>query len=74
MKTINQTDYIEQDSDKLSGKPVFKGTRVPVSYLLEFIEAGDSLDEFFEQYPMSEKGKKNVRGFLKQLRERYSNV
>lgn len=35
----------------LSGTPVFVGTRVPVRALLDYIEAGDSLDDFFEDFP-----------------------
>ena len=35
----------------LSGEPVFRGTRVPFQTLLDYLEAGDTLDEFLEQYP-----------------------
>ena len=35
----------------MSGVPVFTGTRVPVSALLENLEAGVSLDEFIENFP-----------------------
>ena len=35
----------------LSGAPVFKGTRVPVRILFEFLAAGDKLDEFLDAYP-----------------------
>ena len=42
---------IVQDPDVLSGEPVFRGTRVPFQTLLDYLEAGDSLDEFLEQYP-----------------------
>lgn len=35
----------------LSGTPVFTGTRVPVSALLENLEAGVSLDEFIDNFP-----------------------
>jgi len=36
------------DPDILGGTPVFVGTRVPVSTLLEYLAAGDPLDEFLE--------------------------
>ena len=39
------------DREILSGAPVFSGTRVPVSALLENLEAGVSLDEFLENFP-----------------------
>jgi uncharacterized protein (DUF433 family) len=37
--------------DILSGTPVFRGTRVPVSALLDNLEVGVSLDEFLENFP-----------------------
>lgn len=42
---------IIQDPDILSGEPVFRGTRVPFQTLLDYLEAGDTLDEFLGQYP-----------------------
>ena len=35
----------------MSGAPVFPGTRVPVQTLLEYLEAGDSIDEFLAGFP-----------------------
>lgn len=40
-----------QDPDILSGTPVFVGTRVPVRSLFDYLEAGDSLEEFLRQFP-----------------------
>jgi uncharacterized protein (DUF433 family) len=37
--------------DVMSGAPVFPGTRVPVQTLLEYLEAGDSIDEFLAGFP-----------------------
>ena len=37
--------------DAMSGAPVFPGTRVPVQTLLEYLEAGDSIDEFLAGFP-----------------------
>ncbi|MBI3448145.1 MAG: DUF433 domain-containing protein [Acidobacteria bacterium] len=37
--------------DLLSGTPVFSGTRVPVQTLLDYLEAGDRLDDFLEDFP-----------------------
>ncbi len=37
--------------DVMSGAPVFPGTRVPVQTLLEYLEAGDSIDEFLTGFP-----------------------
>lgn len=42
---------ITSSPDVLGGVPVFRGTRVPVSTLLDFLEGGDTLDEFLQQFP-----------------------
>ena len=42
---------INRDPNILGGIPVFRGSRVPVVILFEYLEAGDSLDEFLENYP-----------------------
>jgi uncharacterized protein (DUF433 family) len=42
---------IHSDPDILSGTPVFVGTRVPVRNLLDYLEAGDTLDEFLDDFP-----------------------
>ena len=47
----NSPTVIIQDPEILSGEPVFRGTRVPFQTLLDYLEAGDTLDEFLEQYP-----------------------
>ena len=39
------------DPDIQSGAPVFAGTRVPVQNLFDYIEEGDSLDVFLDQFP-----------------------
>lgn len=49
--TITQDLPITVDPEIMSGAPVFAGTRVPVSALLENLEAGVSLDEFLENFP-----------------------
>lgn len=45
------SDFITVDPEILHGTPVFKGTRVPVDFLYDYLEAGDSIDAFFRQYP-----------------------
>ena len=42
---------IEIDPEKLSGTPVFPGTRVPIQNLFDCLEDGESLDEFLDQFP-----------------------
>ncbi len=48
--------------DVMSGAPVFPGTRVPVQTLLEYLEAGDSIDEFLTGFPSV--SRKQVMAFL----------
>ena len=45
------SDLITVDPEILHGTPVFKGTRVPVDFLYDYLEAGDSIDAFLRQYP-----------------------
>ena len=45
------TPLITTSPDRLGGTPVFAGTRVPVQTLIEYLEAGDSLDVFLDQFP-----------------------
>lgn len=43
-------EVIISDPDVLNGTPVFKGTRVPVKNLFDYLEAGDSVDNFLEDF------------------------
>ena len=44
-------DIITCNPRIMSGTPVFKNTRVPIKNLLDYLEAGDDLDEFLEDFP-----------------------
>lgn len=44
-------DLIERDPEILGGTPVFRGTRVPIQTLFDYLEEGDSLDEFPDDFP-----------------------
>lgn len=48
---MNAPDLITVDPDILGGTPVFKGTRVPVNTLFEYLENNYTLDEFLECFP-----------------------
>jgi uncharacterized protein (DUF433 family) len=48
---MKSNDLITVDSDILGGTPVFKGTRVPVKTLFEYLESNYTLDEFLECFP-----------------------
>jgi uncharacterized protein (DUF433 family) len=45
------SSVVHRDPDILGGTPVFVGTRVPIRALLDYLEAGDPLDEFLEDFP-----------------------
>ncbi len=42
---------IEINPNKVSGTPVFAGTRVPIQNLFDYIEGGESLEDFLEGFP-----------------------
>ncbi len=44
-------NVIEISKDILNGTPVFKGTRVPVQNLFDYIEGGYTIDQFLEGFP-----------------------
>ena len=48
---IMRNQVIHSDPGILSGTPVFVGTRVPVRSLFDYLEGGDTLEEFLHQFP-----------------------
>jgi uncharacterized protein (DUF433 family) len=44
-------DIIMKDPDVLGGTPVFRGTRVPFQALLDYLEGGQTLDDFLDDFP-----------------------
>ena len=49
--TVTIDELIIRDDEIMSGTPVFKGTRVPIKNLIDYLEAGDDLDEFLDDFP-----------------------
>jgi len=45
------SDVIQRDPEILNGTPTFKGTRVPLKNLFDYLEAGDSVDDFINDFP-----------------------
>jgi uncharacterized protein (DUF433 family) len=45
------SSVVHSDPEILNGTAVFRGSRVPVRILFEFLSAGDSLDKFLDAYP-----------------------
>ena len=65
---MNVINLIEVDLEKMSGVPCFTGTRVPVAHLFDYLEAGDSLDEFLTDFPTVTR--EQVLGVLELMRAR----
>jgi uncharacterized protein (DUF433 family) len=47
---MKASEVIYVDKEILGGTPVFKGTRVPVKNLFDYLEAGDSLNDFLNDF------------------------
>ncbi len=48
---MKRESVIVIDPQILGGTPCFRGTRVPVDSLIDYLEAGDTLDEFLDNFP-----------------------
>lgn len=48
---MKREEVYHSDPEILGGTPVFTGTRVPVQTLLDYLEGGDTLDEFLDGFP-----------------------
>jgi uncharacterized protein (DUF433 family) len=65
---MNVGDLIEVDPEKMSGTPVFTGTRVPINHLFDYLKAGDSLDVFLADFPTVKR--EQAMGVIELMRER----
>ena len=57
-----------RNPDIMGGAPVFRGTGVPVQTLLDYLEAGDSIDEFLKGFPSVTR--EQVIAFLEDAKDR----
>ncbi len=48
---MNRKGVVHSDPEVLGGTPVFVGTRVPVQSLFDYLEGGETVDEFLRQFP-----------------------
>ncbi len=48
---MDPRQIVHSDPDILGGTAVFVGTRVPVDALIDFLEGGDTIEDFLENYP-----------------------
>jgi uncharacterized protein (DUF433 family) len=51
VNSMSEEILIQRSEEILGGTPVFAGTRVPVQTLIAYIEEGDTLDEFLDDFP-----------------------
>ena len=65
---MKQQSLIEINPNKMSGAPVFRGTRVPIQNLFDCIEEGETIDQFLEQFPTVTR--EQVNGILELSKER----
>ncbi len=61
------TKLISSSPEVMGGTPVFAGTRVPVQTLLDYLAAGDSIDNFMEGFPTVTK--EQIVGLLKEVKK-----
>ena len=73
MSNFHHSEFIESDPEKMGGTPVFLGTRVPIKNLFDYLEGGDSVDVFLDDFPTVDRDQ--VIGVLElykvELLERY---
>ena len=65
---MRSQNFIEVNTNKMSGTPVFRGTRVPIQNLFDCIEEGETIDQFLEQFPTVTR--EQVNGVLELSKER----
>lgn len=64
---MQKTSLIQRSDEILGGTPVFAGTRVPVQTLFDYLEEGDNLDEFLDDFPAV--SKENAVKVLEEMKE-----
>jgi len=62
------TSIISRSPDVMGGSPVFQGTRVPVQTLLDYLEGGETIDDFLEGFPSVKR--EQVIAFLEEAKAR----
>ena len=63
-----KNSVILSNPEILGGTPVFQGTRVPIETLLDYLEAGDSIDVFLEGFPSV--SREQVIQYLEEAKEK----
>ena len=61
------SSVIKIDPEIMSGAPCFAGTRVPIQHLIDYLEGGDSIEDFLEDFPSVRR--EQVIAFLEEAKE-----
>jgi uncharacterized protein (DUF433 family) len=61
------SSVVKVDPEIMSGAPCFAGTRVPIQNLIDYLEGGDSIEDFLEGFPSVSRGQ--VISFLEEAKE-----
>ena len=67
-----QLSPVSIDPNVMGGTPVFRGTRVPVRLLIDYLESGDSIEYFLEGFPSV--GRDQVFAFLDLMSEKVAEI
>ena len=59
---------VKIDPEIMSGAPCFSGTRVPIQNLIDYLEGGDSIEEFLDGFPTV--SREQVIAFLEEAKDR----
>ena len=65
---MDPKNLIEVNPGKMSGTPVFRGTRVPIQNLFDCLEESETIDQFLDQFPTV--SRTQVNGILELSKER----
>jgi uncharacterized protein (DUF433 family) len=64
---MKMSSVIKIDPEIMSGAPCFAGTRVPIQHLIDYLEGGDSIEDFLEDFPSVRR--EQVIAFLEEAKE-----
>ena len=64
---LRQQPLVTSSPEIMGGTPVFAGTRVPIQTLIDYLEGGDSVNDFLAGFPTVQKGQ--VTRFLDEARD-----
>ncbi len=66
---VMKSNVIVSDPSILGGTPVFRGTRVPMQTLIDYLEGGQSISDFLEGFPTVKR--EQVIAFLEETKDRF---